>query len=289
MFARLLLSCHLHRTRAVGVRENLHRQHSNAGRPDIAVDVLLSFGGELCAVSPGDLLLDLAPQGTKDAVFVACRKGDGDTKTVGLPSPAQHPAAPVTPALAPAPDRTRVSPGANPAISSSNSSAPSPSGAGAGDTSSNKGGECCYACNNEFSTAVPIFCCRGCGKLFHGDCVGYNLDSRQSPPPKWICPCCPDGERGPIERCVHLSLKGLGSVKQTLGTSRGARSAWKTIGPWVTRWVPGVRRSAAVAGSRPTTTVLPSCRSDQMAGGRATSASAEQTASSSATTRFGCG
>ncbi|CAN0208668.1 unnamed protein product, partial [Ectocarpus sp. 12 AP-2014] len=69
----------------------------------------------------------------------------------------------------------------------------------------------------EFSTAVPIFCCRGCGKLFHGDCVGYNLDSRQSPPPDWVCPCCPDVERGPIERCVHLSLKSLGSVKQTLG------------------------------------------------------------------------
>ncbi|CAN0232254.1 unnamed protein product, partial [Ectocarpus sp. 13 AM-2016] len=111
---------------AVGVRENLHRQDSNAGGTDVAVDILLSFGGEPCAVSPGDLPLDLAPQGTKDAVFVACCKGDGDTTTTGLPSPAQQPAAPVTPALAPAPDpaaerittaaapdQTRVSPGAN--------------------------------------------------------------------------------------------------------------------------------------------------------------------------------
>ncbi|CAM9749621.1 unnamed protein product [Ectocarpus sp. 6 AP-2014] len=217
--------------------------------------------------------------------------------------PRSTPAAPVTPALTPAPDpaaerittaaapdQTRVSLGANPAISSSNSSAPSPSGAGAGDTTSDKkSGECCYACNNKFSTAVPIFCCRGRGMLFHGDCVGYNLDSRQSPLPDWVCPCCPDGERGPIERCVHLSLKGLGSVKQTLGNQAWCRICLEDNRALVTRWAPGVRRSAAVAGSRPTTTALPGCRSGQMAGGRVTSASAEQTASSSATTGFGCG
>ncbi|CAN0420637.1 unnamed protein product, partial [Ectocarpus sp. 13 AM-2016] len=41
----------------------------------------------------------------------------------------------------------------------------------------------------------PSFCCRTCLKLFHGACVGYSRHKRQSPPPAWICPRCPNGER----------------------------------------------------------------------------------------------
>lgn len=37
------------------------------------------------------------------------------------------------------------------------------------------------------------------------------------PPPDWICSCCPNGERGSTDYDIHSSLRGKGSVQQTLG------------------------------------------------------------------------
>lgn len=84
--------------------------------------------------------------------------------------------------------------------------------------SSGGGSNCCEACNKVFIPSLrPSFCCRTCRKLFHGDCAGYARHKRQCPPPDWICPRCPNGERGPTEYDTHTSLKGKGSVHQKLG------------------------------------------------------------------------
>lgn len=77
---------------------------------------------------------------------------------------------------------------------------------------------CCEACDKVFIPSLrPSFCCRTCHKLFHGDCAGYSRHKRQCPPPDWICPCCPNGERGPTEYDIHSSLRGMGTVTQKLG------------------------------------------------------------------------
>ncbi|CAM9632469.1 unnamed protein product, partial [Ectocarpus fasciculatus] len=61
------------------------------------------------------------------------------------------------------------------------------------------------------------FACRACRKLYHRGCVGYSGRSRQSPPPDWICPHCPGGERGPSLEHLHRSVAGKGTVKQPKG------------------------------------------------------------------------
>lgn len=76
----------------------------------------------------------------------------------------------------------------------------------------------CQACHIDIDPARrPSFSCRACDKLFHAGCVGYDPRKRQSPPPSWICPCCPDGERGPSAVHLHTSLKGKGTVTQKYG------------------------------------------------------------------------
>lgn len=76
----------------------------------------------------------------------------------------------------------------------------------------------CQACRIPIDPARrPSFSCRACNKLFHAACVGYDPRKRQSPPPSWICPCCPDGERGPSAAYLHASLKGKGTVTQKQG------------------------------------------------------------------------
>ncbi|CAN0435824.1 unnamed protein product, partial [Ectocarpus sp. 12 AP-2014] len=76
----------------------------------------------------------------------------------------------------------------------------------------------CQACRIPIDPARrPSFSCRACNKLFHAACVGYDPRKRQSPPPSWICPCCPDGERGPSAAHLHASLKGKGIVTQKHG------------------------------------------------------------------------
>ncbi|CAM9452827.1 unnamed protein product, partial [Pylaiella littoralis] len=77
----------------------------------------------------------------------------------------------------------------------------------------------CTACDKPvFQTTRPSFSCRGCRMLFHGKCAGYDPRKRQFPPPDWICPRCPDGERGPNEEVLHPSLRGLAAVKQPKGS-----------------------------------------------------------------------
>lgn len=79
----------------------------------------------------------------------------------------------------------------------------------------------CAACRKPLDTGRrPSFCCRSCRKLFHSACAGYDPRKRQSPPPDWICPQCPDGERGPMERFAHPSLKNKGSVNQKRGNQQ---------------------------------------------------------------------
>ncbi|CAN0485297.1 unnamed protein product, partial [Ectocarpus sp. 8 AP-2014] len=76
----------------------------------------------------------------------------------------------------------------------------------------------CQACRIPIDPARrPSFSCRACNKIFHAACVGYDPRKRQSPPPSWICPCCPDGERGPSAAHLHASLKGKGTVTQKHG------------------------------------------------------------------------
>ncbi|CAM9829461.1 unnamed protein product, partial [Ectocarpus sp. 4 AP-2014] len=78
-------------------------------------------------------------------------------------------------------------------------------------------GRCCEACGKVLTRDVhPSFACRACRKLYHRSCVGYANRSRQSPPPDWICPHCPGGERGPCPQ-LHPSVAGKGTVKQRKG------------------------------------------------------------------------
>lgn len=87
-----------------------------------------------------------------------------------------------------------------------------------GNSSSEGRSSCCEACGKVFIPSLrPSFCCRACRNLFHGDCAGYARHKRQCPPPDWICPHCPNGERGPTEYDTHTSLKGKGAVHQKLG------------------------------------------------------------------------
>lgn len=69
----------------------------------------------------------------------------------------------------------------------------------------------CGACKLDVGRH-PCFCCRACGKLFHGRCVGYDRVKRHFPPPDWICPRCPSGERGPDDTHLHESLRGKGGA-----------------------------------------------------------------------------
>lgn len=86
------------------------------------------------------------------------------------------------------------------------------------DGSDNSTHNSCEVCNKVFIPSLrPTFSCRACRKLFHGDCAGYARHKRQCPPPDWICPRCPNGERGPTEYDIHSSLRGRGTVSQTLG------------------------------------------------------------------------
>ncbi|CAM9602581.1 unnamed protein product, partial [Ectocarpus sp. 13 AM-2016] len=89
--------------------------------------------------------------------------------------------------------------------------------AAADSGSSWAGGRSCEACGKVFTRDLhPSFACRACRKLYHRSCVGYVNRSRQSPPPDWICPHCPDGERGPGPQ-LHHSVAGKGTVKQRKG------------------------------------------------------------------------
>ncbi|CAM9828341.1 unnamed protein product, partial [Ectocarpus fasciculatus] len=95
----------------------------------------------------------------------------------------------------------------------------SSSGSSSSSSSSSSAGRACEACRKHFLTDMKHanFACRACRKLYHRGCVGYSGRSRQSPPPDWICPHCPGGERGPSLEHLHRSVAGKGTVKQPKG------------------------------------------------------------------------
>lgn len=158
----------------------------------------------------------------QDAMFVAVCKERGSTATSSAP-PSPQEVVPAPPAAATAPPashhrphaspsstqvvRQSVSPSADAAAAGKPKSrgASSTGGSSSGSGSSNSG-RFCGACSSVFFPRAVTFSCRTCGKLFHRDCVGYHTN--YFPPPDWICPRCPNGERGHLERCVHPSVKG---------------------------------------------------------------------------------
>lgn len=67
----------------------------------------------------------------------------------------------------------------------------------------------CDACNVSMRIR-PTVCCRTCNKLYHPVCAGYEPPARRYPPPSWICPICPGGERGSDDPKVHPLFQGKG-------------------------------------------------------------------------------
>ena len=153
--------------------------------------------------------------------MAVCKERGSTVTSSPPPSPQQVAPAPAAatarcaalPAFRP---RPHVSPSltevVDPSVSSSADAAATESAkkmaSSTGGNSSSSSSRFCGACSSVFTAHTVTFSCRRCCKLFHRDCVGYN--TRFFPPPDWICPRCPNGERGPLERLVHPSLKGMG-------------------------------------------------------------------------------
>lgn len=68
----------------------------------------------------------------------------------------------------------------------------------------------CAACDSS-KTIRPTIACRSCNKVYHPVCAGYEPHIRRYPPPCWICPLCPNGERGTDEEKLHPMFMNRGT------------------------------------------------------------------------------